>query len=591
MKESVTKFDLEAAFKALDDIDIPKAGSVKANRPALKEVFSRKTGDDCLMEEYYDISSTEGLNDASAVREAEVAKAKLARIEKIVDLDAESPEDLLPSYVGKLIIQCPQCMTLFYKNPEDVEESEDDPEVVNLNEVCQHCGNDSGYTVIGKVGAADEPAEENTTDTTEEDNSEDTMTYSADEEDEDLDISLDDEDLDFELEEDDDFAELDLEDEEKQEESFSAEKPSSSLVEQLKEETELEVSATEFEELINSEEYSKPISDKEVRTMLKSEEATNEDEKTNEALDETATEKLEEGILDKVKDGIEKVADKLKSREAKADWILENALEDYNNIQVSKEGKLEPDESNKRFNAFVVIGFKDKYTNGKLITMAPSFSNKDLVVGMKRPETKDNYKAADNIAKGWSMQQGNGPAFIYLAKSAEDKEAVFLCEYFKGKLAHDQLEKYFKVVKDHLKGAKLMAAGGMNQADDDTIENTDVEESLDIVMANVEDLQENLLEKAIVNQLSDGCSNVANFTITDCSYLQEKLTITGTLNYKTGATEETSYIFTEAFKTTDNKLALKGFNKKFGYQEQFIINGYLSEDKNFITESFTSTRK
>ena len=113
MKESITKFDLEAAFKALDDIEAPKAEKVKANRPALTEIFSRKSKFDALMEEYYDIGNMSELDDAKEAREAEVAQAKLARIEKIVDLDAESPEDLLPSYVGKFIVQCPQCMTLF----------------------------------------------------------------------------------------------------------------------------------------------------------------------------------------------------------------------------------------------------------------------------------------------------------------------------------------------------------------------------------------------------------------------------------------------------------------------------------------------
>ena len=158
MKESITKFDLEAAFKALDEIDIPVAGKVPANRPALTEIFSRKSKFDSLMEEYYDIGDTEDLGDAKEAREAEVAKAKLARIEKIVDLDADSPEDLLTSYVGKYIMQCPQCMTLFYKNPEDVVETEDDPNTVNVNEVCQHCGNETGYTLVGKVGEA-EPSE------------------------------------------------------------------------------------------------------------------------------------------------------------------------------------------------------------------------------------------------------------------------------------------------------------------------------------------------------------------------------------------------------------------------------------------------
>ena len=47
-------------------------------------------------------------------------------------------------------------MTLFYKNKEDVVESEEDPSTVNVNEVCQHCGNESGYTLIGKVGEAEE---------------------------------------------------------------------------------------------------------------------------------------------------------------------------------------------------------------------------------------------------------------------------------------------------------------------------------------------------------------------------------------------------------------------------------------------------
>lgn len=169
-KESVKKFDLEAAFKALDEIEIPQTKGIKANRVDLKERFGHKPATETLVEDYYDVSSTEDLKDAKEERDGEVAKAKLARIEKIVDLNAESPEDLLPSYVGKVIMQCPQCMTLFYKNQEDIEPSEENPDVVNLNEPCQHCGNTSGYTLIGKVGAVTEdeadkyeeaPAEEN----------------------------------------------------------------------------------------------------------------------------------------------------------------------------------------------------------------------------------------------------------------------------------------------------------------------------------------------------------------------------------------------------------------------------------------------
>ena len=155
-KESVQKFDLEAAFKALTEVEIPVVRGIRPNREDLQEKFTRKLVTDVLVEDYYDIGDTEELGQAQEEREAEIAKAKLARIEKIVDLEAESEDDLLPSYVGKFIMQCPQCMTLFYKNEEDIERSEETPDVVNINEPCQHCGNSSGYTLIGKVDTVGE---------------------------------------------------------------------------------------------------------------------------------------------------------------------------------------------------------------------------------------------------------------------------------------------------------------------------------------------------------------------------------------------------------------------------------------------------
>ena len=165
-RESVNKFDLEAAFKALDEVEVPVVKGIRSTRENLQEKFTKKLVTEILVEDYFDVGDTEELEQAQGERDAEIAKAKLARIEKIVDLEAETEEDLLPSYVGKFIVQCPQCMTLFYKKEEDIEKSEENPEVVNLNEPCQHCGNDSGYTLIGKVGAVgeDEAAQYDTED-------------------------------------------------------------------------------------------------------------------------------------------------------------------------------------------------------------------------------------------------------------------------------------------------------------------------------------------------------------------------------------------------------------------------------------------
>ncbi len=276
MKESVTKFDLEAAFKALDEIEIPKVkGKVIANKPALTEIFSRKTKLESLMEDYYDISNPAELDDAKEAREAEVAKAKLARIEKIVDLEAESPEDLLTSYVGKYIMQCPQCMTLFYKNPEDIVENENDPETVNVNEVCQHCGNETGYTLIGKVGEVT-PEEAENYQSEEEDTVEiDVQGTDESAEDEELDFDLEGEDIDLE----DIDLDLDIEDDEEPKEESFLPTGGQPLVEDV--ETGIEIvddetgvlaeaadEADPFDTLLKSKEFKTPISHSKVLAML-----------------------------------------------------------------------------------------------------------------------------------------------------------------------------------------------------------------------------------------------------------------------------------------------------------------------------------
>ena len=161
MKKPVTQFDLAAAFKALDEIDYgkvesnPVKNSKKLNESLLKEtcesISGRKLNIERLVEDYYDLDDEQDLNQAADDREAEIAQAKLARIEKIVDLDAQTADELLDSYVGKVIVRCPQCMNMFYKNEEDIVKDEEDPSICNINEPCQHCGNISGYEIIGKV--------------------------------------------------------------------------------------------------------------------------------------------------------------------------------------------------------------------------------------------------------------------------------------------------------------------------------------------------------------------------------------------------------------------------------------------------------
>jgi hypothetical protein len=155
-KEKVTKFDFDAALKAMDALPIPEVHGVLPSRTDFVEETKRVDRTSLLLEDYYDLGNQDALVQAKDEREAEIAKAKLARIEKIVDLDADSPEDLAPSYVGKIILQCPRCMEKFYKDAKDVVYDDENPELANVGEVCQHCGEDGGYNVIGKVGPVED---------------------------------------------------------------------------------------------------------------------------------------------------------------------------------------------------------------------------------------------------------------------------------------------------------------------------------------------------------------------------------------------------------------------------------------------------
>ena len=762
MKESITKFDLEAAFKALDEIDVPAADKVKANRPALTEIFSNKTKFDTLMEEYYDISDMGDLDEAKADREAEVAKAKLERIEKIVDLDAESPEDLLTSYVGKYIIQCPQCMTLFYKNPEDVVEDEEDQNTVNVNEVCQHCGNESGYTLIGKVGeaepgefteeapeldtAVEETPEEEPTEEPAEEGTEDMGDLDA----LDLDLDLDEEpekteeafsvhgseslveelsddaDLDAKLEAHNEYIEYlrtaiaqeeeklekadneqvkvaiqrnidafkaDLEnalpdavkndtaiaeepveeieaelepevqgETEVQEESCAAPVENTVLTEELHEEAGLDVSAEEFEELINSPEFKKPISDAAARAMLDAEKESDEDkDDTVEESIAADNDILEEGIFDKVKNGLSKAKDKftkfldtqLKSRASAADWLLKSALEDYSAASVNDDGSVAAAVDNRKFTKFIVIGYADTDTSGKKLKVAPAYNSTALVKKQKYPEVKDTYADAEKVAKGWSMIDGNGPAFVYLAKTDKGDGAAFLCQYFNGAVDEksDQLNKYLDTVRRSLTGSKLQAKGGTDQSDTrkvkadavkpgmkiklpngNEIEVTSAEkvtdafgdemysiaaknaegtestfskaatyeftvardsiknESLDTFMAGLDELQESTLETLIANSLVEAYGNVAGFKLTDCAYSDSKFTVDGTIYFTSGNTRKTTYAFTESVET-NGKVSLHGLNEKLGKDKQFTLTGHTDNNKTFIAESFTYTKK
>lgn len=78
--------------------------------------------------------------------------AKADPIDLVVDLDADSEEDLKDDYVGKAILRCSVCQRDSFKDLDGIERDEDETEeLVNIGEDCVFCGSDAGFKLLGVV--------------------------------------------------------------------------------------------------------------------------------------------------------------------------------------------------------------------------------------------------------------------------------------------------------------------------------------------------------------------------------------------------------------------------------------------------------
>ena len=80
--------------------------------------------------------------------------------EPVIDLDAESEDELADNYVGKVILECECCHTRIYKEESEVIVDEESG-LANIEEACPVCNNTLGYSVIGKIEKfEDEPEDD-----------------------------------------------------------------------------------------------------------------------------------------------------------------------------------------------------------------------------------------------------------------------------------------------------------------------------------------------------------------------------------------------------------------------------------------------
>ena len=544
----VQKFDLEAAFKALNEIDTPKAEKgIRANRVDLKERFAAKTYGDALVEDYYNVNDKEALEEAKEDREEEVAKAKLARIEKIVDLDAESPEDLLPSYVGKVIIQCPQCMTLFYKNPEDIEKSEENPDVVNINEICQHCGNASGYTLIGKVGKVSEDEAANY-EAAEEGTEEDELSLDFGEPTEEVSPEgtgggFEEEEIAVEEgSEDSSDDELDLEaiDLEPTEESLKHE--------QLNEEVEDTKVEVEAEEILDA-------AAKAGKEVAKEVEADITKAEVKEITDKVVTKELE---LPVVEEGSDDSSDD-ELDEALSPAEVAAKLDAYAASLGVEEGLKEGvyDVSDAEFKAML----KDKTFQefGEALNEEKVEESKVSTAAVKKAISEINAIGTEDVEEDIDIADHDSPAMVdgaeHETESCEDREC-----------------------KEEKQDCEKCDNGQCECKE---------EASLTELSEKCEDLHEESLNKHISAYLTEVYANVKDFTATNCSINCNKLVVEGTINFNSGKSRATKFEFTEAKNGEAGKIIIEGYNKDLAEDARFTLDCSLEDGGTcLLTEGF-----
>lgn len=83
----------------------------------------------------------------------------------IIDMDAETEDDLQDSYVGKIICDCNVCHSHVFKDKDQI--TIDEEGVVDIEDDCPYCGEHNGFVIIGEIAEFNPNAEKEVEETTE----------------------------------------------------------------------------------------------------------------------------------------------------------------------------------------------------------------------------------------------------------------------------------------------------------------------------------------------------------------------------------------------------------------------------------------
>lgn len=112
------------------------------NKQSLSEAFKAM---ELLNEETFDLDDTNVYDDLQDFiiddNDNEIS---------IIDMNAETQDDLLDDYVGQVILDCCVCHSKIYKDKDEIV-IDDETQCANIDEECPYCSSMDGFKIIGEV--------------------------------------------------------------------------------------------------------------------------------------------------------------------------------------------------------------------------------------------------------------------------------------------------------------------------------------------------------------------------------------------------------------------------------------------------------
>jgi hypothetical protein len=112
------------------------------------------------------------------------------------------------------------------------------------------------------------------------------------------------------------------------------------------------------------------------------------------------------------------------------------------------------------------------------------------------------------------------------------------------------------------------------------------------VFEEIDELDDESIQNCIRESLTEVYSNVENFVIESCEMDNGTFKINGTINFKSGNTTATSYVFNEAKRIDENRIALNGINETLSKDGSFVLEAKVNPaNKSMIANTLSYSYK